>query len=252
MHWLVQQSLFKPENYTRLTNALVRQGIEYTVVGIANGTLELLPDVNPQGKVYVCGALKLRKIAEQRSWFPGSFLNDNFRFDLWLQQLNDELLNHDAVIGRLKDIEINHKQSFFIRPLEDNKAFDGVVMDMETFVPWCRSVANQSIASMPVVVSSVKDIYREYRLFVVQGKVVTGSVYKMAGKAVAVELNEPEVVDYANRIDKKWAPAESYVIDIAATAKGFKVIEFNNINSSGFYASDVDSYVRAIQAAYAV
>ena len=85
----------------------------------------------------------------------------------------------------------------------------------------------------------------------VKGEVVTGSVYKMAGKGHAVELNDPQVVDYVDGIQAIWAPAESYVMDVALTDDGLKVIEFNNINSSGFYACDVERYVAAIQAAYA-
>ena len=31
--------------------------------------------------MYVCGAVKLKRIAEERNWSPGSFLNDDFTFD---------------------------------------------------------------------------------------------------------------------------------------------------------------------------
>lgn len=49
----------------------------------------------------------------------------------------------------------------------------------------------------------------------------------------------------------RWVPIESFVLDIALTADGLKVIEFNNINSSGFYVSNVPKYVQAIQEQYA-
>lgn len=75
---------------------------------------------------------------------------------------------------------------------------------------WRRDAAKSHPQEMEVIVSPLKEIYREYRLFVVKGKVVTGSVYKVGGR-----------------------------------------LNFNNINSSGFYACDVAKYVDAIQTRYA-
>ena len=58
------------------------------------------------------------------------------------------------------------------------------------------------------------------------------------------------VINYVQTIIDKWLPSPSVVIDIALTDKGLKIIEFNNINSSGFYAIDVAKYVCAIEQAY--
>jgi hypothetical protein len=49
-----------------------------------------------------------------------------------------------------------------------------------------------------------------------------------------------------------WQPARAFVIDIALTDDeddGWcKVIEVNNINSSGFYSIDMQKFVMAIEA----
>lgn len=251
MHWIIQKSIFKPENYQALTDTLACLGIEYTSVNIPNGTCDLVPDVHPVGKVYVCGAIKMRKIAEDRQWQPGSFLNDNFRFDTWLAELGDELLNSDVKFGIFKDIPTEHWAKFFIRPLEDNKAFDGMVIDNEMLRLWRNDPNKAHLANLMVAACAVKDIYREYRLFVVKNRVITGSVYKIAGRPQVSETIEPEVVDYVTAIINRWAPAESCVVDICLTENGYKVIEFNNINSSGFYASNLQKYVEAIELAYA-
>ena len=96
------------------------------------------------------------------------------------------------------------------------------------------------------MVSPVKPIYREYRLFIVKHKVVTGSVYRIGGRAEISPDVEAYVLDYARTVMQRWMPAESCVMDLALTEHGLKVIEFNNINSSGFYACDVPKYVDAI------
>jgi len=251
MHWVIQKSLFKPANYRLLTEALDSLGVEYSSVFIPNGTFDLEPEINPTGKVYVCGAIKLKKIAKERNWSPGSFLNSNFSFDRWVTELGNELLNYDVTYGKFSDIQTEHMAKFFIRPLEDNKAFDGMVIDNEMINLWRNDPSKGYLLNLDVIVSPVKDIYREYRLFVVKNQVVTGSIYKIAGKPQISEDVEQDVIDYVSDIVNKWTPSESFVIDVCLTNNGYRVIEFNNINSSGFYASNVLKYAEAIQRAYA-
>jgi hypothetical protein len=251
MHWVIQQSIFKPGNYQLLTSALDAFGIGYTSVAIPNGTHDMTPDLALEGKVYVCGAIKLARIARDKGWGPGSFLNENFKFDIWLDQLGTDMLNADIACGTLANVQTGSQAHFFIRPLEDNKAFDGMVMDAEMLADWRRDPAKRHLQDMDVIVSPVKQIYREYRLFVVKHKVVTGSVYKIGGRPEISSDVEDYVLDYARGVIGRWTPAESFVMDICLTEQGLKVIEFNNINSSGFYACDVAKYVDAIQSAYA-
>ncbi|WP_166897759.1 ATP-grasp domain-containing protein [Massilia sp. CCM 8734] len=250
MHWIIQQSIFKPGNYQLLVDALDMLGIARTSVAIPNGTVEMVPDANPAGKVYVCGAIKLANIARDKGWTPGSFLNDNFRFDLWLEQLGSELLNHDIACGTLADVPTGRMETFFIRPSEDNKAFDGMLMDTEMLADWRRDPARARLHKMQVIVSPVKAIYREYRLFIVKRKVVAASVYRIGGRAELSPTVEDDVLDYARAIIERWTPAESFVMDVGLTQDGLKVIEFNNINSSGFYAINVPRYVDAMQTQY--
>ena len=250
MHWVIQKNIFKSEDYERLTNTLDRYEIDYTSVSIPNGTLDLVPNLNLDAKVYVCGAIKLGKIAEMKNWQPGSFLNEEFNFERWLIELNDELLNYDTVSGTLMNIEVQHFDEFFIRPLEDNKAIDGMVINNETLNSWRNDQSKSQLHDLKVIASTVKNIYREYRLFIVNRKFITGSVYKVAGNPQVSDMIEDDVIEYANKIIKTWTPAESFVIDIALTENGYKVIEFNNINSSSFYGSNVPKYVEAMQDSY--
>ncbi len=251
MHWVIQQTIFKPANYHALIDALDRLGISHTSVAIPNGTHDLLPDVEYDGKVYVCGAMKLARIARDKGWVPGSFLNENFTFDRWHTALGDELLNAQMTTGQLSKVAAPAAGEFFIRPAEDNKAFDGMVIDSEMLADWRRDPAKSGLHALEVIVAPVKTIYREYRLFIVHGEVVTGSVYKAGGKPQLSSDVEDDVLAYARGIIARWTPADAFVMDVAMCPGGLKVIEFNNINSSGFYASDVARYAHAIQTQYA-
>jgi glutathione synthase/RimK-type ligase-like ATP-grasp enzyme len=94
--------------------------------------------------------------------------------------------------------------------------------------------------------ASLKKIYNEYRYFVVDGKVVTGSQYKLGKRVVYGETDQnidiaQTFVDMLNKnID------QPYVIDIALTDDGYKVIELNTMNCAGFYACDMQKLVTAI------
>ncbi|MFL6656931.1 MAG: ATP-grasp domain-containing protein [Massilia sp.] len=251
MHWVIQQSIFKPGNYQLLVDALDAQGIAHTSVSIKNGSYEMSPDLALDGKVYVCGAIRLAHIARSKAWVPGSFLNENFDFAVWLAALGDEMLNARYVAGTLAEVAVPAAAPFFIRPAQDNKAFDGMVMDAEMLASWRQDAGRAHLLPLAVIVSPVRQLFREYRLFVVGKQVVTGSLYKAGGRPQISSDVEDYVLDYARALIARWTPADAFVVDLGLTEDGLKVIEFNNINSSGFYASNVASYVQAIQARYA-
>jgi hypothetical protein len=110
------------------------------------------------------------------------------------------------------------------------------------------------------MISSVKTIISEYRMFIVDGKVVTGSMYKRGNQVIANEYVEPLVYEFTQKMVDEWqskvdcrlipevrVPAKAFVIDIAVTPFGMKVIEINNINSAGFYDADVQKIIMAIE-----
>ena len=65
-------------------------------MSIPAGTLDLVPDEEVEGNVYVCGAIKLGIIARSKDLQPGSFLNDEFRFDRWVETQGQALKNKDT------------------------------------------------------------------------------------------------------------------------------------------------------------
>lgn len=146
----------------------------------------------------------------------------------------------------MQDLALETDQ--FVRPVEDNKAFTGRVFQADTFQEWKNN--NPNLLGIQAIACPVKKIYREYRLFFVGERCVTGSLYMQAGQPMVSPDVDPEAVDYAQVITSKWRPAAAFVVDIGLTESGYRVIEFNNINSSGFYASNVDRLVAAISDAF--
>lgn len=188
----------------------------------------------------------MAKVAAERGWEPGSFLNKNFDLDCWTEHLKQDLLNEHAQIVRAGDLKL--EQASFVRPVADNKSFDGSVFTPSAWETWQSN--NPLLLDQSVAAATPKEIFRETRLFAVAGQIVTGSVYKQGGSVFLSKDIDPDTISYAQDVMSRWQPAPAFVIDVALTRAGHRVIEFNNINSSGFYASDVGRYVDAIDAAY--
>ena len=241
MHWVIQNNLYHEMGHTKLIETLERFNIPFSLIDITeNHTIE--PDVNPEGFVMTCGAITMSKVSKQKNWIPGTFLNDNFHFSKWKENYKENLLNFDSVIGKLGEIE--HKwDNFFIRPCEDTKTFTGRTFEWNEFVEWRIKKSPNIISSM----SSIKNIFREYRFFVVDNELVTWSQYKL-GNTVTWHLSDidPYIIEFAQEMVNIWQPARAFVIDIALTDIGLKIIELNNINSAGFYAIDIQKLVFAL------
>lgn len=211
----------------------------------------------------ICGAITLGKIAQNRGWQPGTFINDNFEFTKWVDGFgNNNLLNGDSIVSKIKDIESESiNEPMFIRPTEDTKSFSGTIMTEKELRKWKDSiVALDDVKFSPlnkdttIMISKVKHIYSEYRFFVVDGEIVTGSVYKVGYRIVSHinNLNEilgpdEEIISTTQKMIDKWQPARAFVIDMAKTPEGTKIIEINNINSAGFYSSDTCKIVDSIE-----
>lgn len=253
MKWIIQENLYKEVAFTDLIHALDKFDLDYEVVKVVPFSHDLIPEPKPQGRVVVMGATTMIGIAKERNWNPGAFYNDNFDHNEWVKNLGFYLLNYDSEVCRFNDINPSYNP-FFVRPCEDRKVFSGQVIDKANFEVWRRSteqVAYSGYTTLTpdtmVVVSPLKAIHAEWRFFVVDGKIVTGSLYKRGDRVIHLPLlhNEDSEI-FARQMVDKWQPDRAFVMDVALTDDGYKVIEYNCLNSSGFYASDVSKIVNAI------
>ena len=242
---MIHGSVFSETNRQLLVDVLRRFDLPHTLVSF-DELGEPVPYLDPQGAVYVCGAWKMQRLAIQRGWNPGSFLSHNFSVEVWAQHLPGELLNGTTLFSTVEDL--NLEAPMFVRPIEDTKSFDGAVFSAEEFEE--LRMGDASIGQVRVSASRVRTIMREYRLFFVGGRFVTGSLYRQGGEIVLSRDVDPEAIVYAEGVVQRWAPADSFVVDVALSDDRYWVVEFNNINSSGFYAADVERYVHAIERLY--
>lgn len=264
VHWVVNTSLHREGGYHNLIAALDRLEVPYTLVDkppfvdylIDSTDRKFGEDVKKitldlKGPVFVTGTTSMRDVSRNHGWDPG-YIDAPSQTEL-VQHWGEHVLNHDSVFGTLEEIQVPGK-SFFIRPVEDTKSFAGTIMDADAFEDWrCDILADRNAfvtlkAEDEIMMSPVKQIYAEYRLYFIGGKFVTGSRYKLGHHVSYDEHVDVNALRYAEERIAEYCPRRAVCLDIAHVAgpEPYKVIETNSISSAGFYACDMNKFVGAI------
>jgi hypothetical protein len=263
MIWVIQNNLYKEDAINELIDILARNDIEYHLVKVIpfNGGIEPELDFLPDDNVIVIGSVSLVNHARQKGWKPGSWLNENFDYKVYIEHQQWCMLNRangGKYIVPFKDVPLffedfkGSSTKIFMRPSKDDKSFSGTVFSKASFMEWYRQIIKgDSMWSVTedteIVMDEVIDIYNEYRFVVVRGKVITGSKYK-SGKYVIYNTDIPDLImDHAKEFAARWTPAEVCVMDLAETPDGIYIVEFNNFNSVGWYKCDVSKIVQTIE-----
>jgi hypothetical protein len=253
MHWLLQESLFSEAGFLKLLDALDRLALLYSIHKVVPFVGTLIPDpgLDP-GRVIVMGSYSMAREAQRRGWQPGSFVNENLDMRVQFEHWGDQMLNCDSL--QVPFSEVPRSPKFFLRPAEDTKAFAGKVLTWEDFEPWREKVlalgdneGGTLSGVTPVIWAPLKEIHREFRLWIVNGKVVTGSLYKIGGTVRYDAQVDDGAIQFAETLAAKWSPISAYVMDVADTPDGYRAIEVNNLNSAGFYAADMMRLVIALE-----
>ena len=265
MHWLLQHNLSTDAQRQQFVDALESLkplGATWSFIKLIPFVGDVEPDDDYTGKkVFALGSTSLIAGAAKRNWKPGVVFNpETFRYEAWVKGFGKEnLLNGDGVVQRFGDPLPFKVGKMFARPCEDLKAFNGQVFEAQALMDWQKSIAEgekstralQLTSDTMVVIAQPKFLYREWRFFVVGGKVITGSQYRDAyGRKDDANVDK-DVWDYTQKMVDKWQPGDCFVLDIAATDAGLKVIEVNCFNGSGVYACNMEAAFAAVEKFYA-
>jgi len=258
--WVIQNGFKKEPGFQNFIDTLQVMDLEYVFVNYnsKDKTVEIVDsNGSPTGqfipnqinrKAIVIGGYGLSNFAKKNLWFPGSFINENFEYNKWIECYGkEEMLNGNAIITTVENANIpNGLEKVFIRPLEDSKSFSGRVYTRQEFEKFKDEAIHKKTNSLildkdtEIVMSEIIKIHIEARFFVINEIIVAKSIYKR-GTSVIYDRNvDPFLVDYAEKMITKWKPCKAFVIDIAETENGTKIVELNNINSAGIY--DADSF----------
>lgn len=246
MYYIVQEDVFREENYQLLIDGLERLGLEYEIVKVRPFVEEL--EYNTDRKdVFVFGSVKLARLAKQYDWVPGSLMYEGNQFDM-LCSYGEHLLNADAHVYHITDSIEWYFDEMFIRPCADDKSFTGRVFNEKEWKEYKSTlIANGLSVDTLIQVAAPKKIYQERRYYVIGGKVVTGSQYKAGSRVVTSGTPDEIMEEFAQKMVDRFALAKAFVIDITRTPEGLKVVEAGCINCAGFYKCDLQKVLMALE-----
>lgn len=256
MQWILQRF----EDDEKLAVALDHLGLPYTWHKVVPFVGELIPEpvVDDPGAVVMFGSYSLRRFAEARGYRSGVFRIRPFVHEAaWHPML---LNGPDASFVALRDVPARLAEdgrAWFVRPVGDGKEHAGGVMEAEEVVSMARRVLALDEDEIPqgslrhdteLMLTRPVRILREWRVWVVDGRVVTCSLYKEGARVVCRPEIDDDAVAFARMVveaNPGYAPA--FVLDICRTAEGMRLLETNCINASGFYAADLVGLAAAIE-----
>lgn len=269
MHYLIQHNLFRDNHQERLLETLVKYNLPFTLVKIfpfINKIVDVndvpttpyevteLPDllVSDPNNVFVFGGVKMARIAHLNNWKPGSMFNENHDYSVYSQHYKENLLNCDSIVQPIsKQIDWDRLE-YFIRPTQDSKSFTGKVFNK---IEWEEFIENQlhnyrseSFNEATLIQIAIpKLIYKEYRFWVVNGEIVTGSSYPVNFNIDYIDPIEDSAVEFAQRMVDTFQIAKAFVIDVCLTDNGWKIVELNCINHAGFYKSNIGKIIESLE-----
>jgi hypothetical protein len=259
MHWILQNNIFNEKEWTTLVGTLERFQLPYSVHKVVPFIGELIPPAIPEAEKVIClGSYSMRHTAAAHGWNPGVYDIIHQTFILQHSHWGDLMLNSDSQVHRFEDAVFT--EPTFVRPIDDSKYFAGQVFDHEEFEKWRFGVCvlehdyGSSLTKDTLVqLCSPKEIYAEYRYWIVDSKVVTRSLYKRGDRVIYSADVDSSLDDFVARVIRPsppapaWQPHRAYVLDVCTTPDGIKIVEINTLNSAGFYAGNVTDIIMALE-----
>lgn len=257
MHWLLQENTYNEPGWATLKNVLEKTNTPHSEHKVIPFVGDLMPDINIDGPVVCIGTYSLRHVAKKKGWTPGVWDLEPHTYDHCCAKWKNEMLNYDAKMFKLKELfsYIEPNSYYFIRPNGDNKYFAGGVKatsDIEYIHKCVANLKDDEIyyglsMETDIVLNEVHEIYSEYRNWIIDGKIATSSMYKQGDKVLYSDEVDSEVIEYVKTMIDIWQPERAFVIDVAKTERGMKIVEINTLNAAGFYAADTYKLFEAIE-----
>jgi hypothetical protein len=253
MYYIVQENVFKEENYDNLILALDRLQLQYEIVKYYP-FLKTFDFKTNRKDIFPFGALEISRISKEQEWYPGSQLNDNHDYLVYKEYYRENLLNYDSKIYKFGD-DFFSEEPFFARPTLDTKVFVGQVYDMETWEIFRNNQLTNGHSTIlnvdtEIQVSSVKSIQNEIRFWIVKGEVVTASQYRLGNRRVLSENVDQSAYDFCKEMVKLFQLNDAFVMDICSVNNEYKIVECGCINCAGFYRADIQKLLIALENAF--
>ncbi|BAV05544.1 hypothetical protein FLA_1551 [Filimonas lacunae] len=252
---MVQRNLTSHEDYSHLHNSCVALGIPFIGLDIIPFT-HALPDFDKQKRSVIYGSTTFNRLAyEDQQLKPGLFFDEaSFSIQNYLYHWGSHMLNHSATVTTFRELFLNANwpgdKQLFIRPDDDSKSFSGGVKRFDELTTWYQQLTQTEDTGLTpdtkIVVAQPWNIACEWRLWMVNKKMVAASQYRRYFKLSKQEGCPPEVQAFAEARALEYTPHDIFVMDICQCGDGYYIVECGSMNGAGFYHARIHDIVRNV------
>ena len=179
----------------------------------------------------------------------GIFHNKETFDQSYYGKLGLPLLNDNSEIYPCRDIiDTSFDEDLFIKPSCDTKAFNaGVIKKGVTVKDHVESqLHRERYNDELILLSPLKKIDAEYRFFVVNKEVVSGSSYRINNELKSDPNVPAHVIAKASELAKLYQPHEIFTLDLCQIENDVKIVEYNCFNCSGIYGTDYRKVIHKV------
>jgi len=249
MYYIVQERLYKEDEWDVLIDSLERLELDYEVVKL-RPFIDDIEFETDRKDVFCFGALKMARISPKYGWKPGCIMTPNHDFMVYRKHYKNNLLNYDSTIHNFGDLVL-HRDSF-VRPTLDTKTFTGKIFtpqEWEEFKEYSFKNGHTTTLSKEteIQVASIKNIQKEFRFYIVNGEIITGSLYRTGCFINYSDIIDDGAIEYCKEMIKIFQLADAFVMDICLTDGEWKIIECGTINCCGLYKANIPKLLIALE-----
>lgn len=254
VRWVVQSNLTSQNDLDGLREACRKMNTEMVEVKIIPFSTSLTGFEIDQGNIYYGSTTFNALLYNNPQTSNGVFFNeDAFSIKNYFDKWGKHMLNFGAVVtsfNELMDAPYAAEKLLFIRPDNDSKSFSGEVIKFSDIKEWYQKLTTVSNIDLsldsPIVVSEPYSIKAEWRLWIVNKKVVAASRYREYFRLSKQRGCPAEVAQFAESRCLEYVPHDVFVMDVCQCGDEYYIVECGCMNGAGFYSADIDEIVKAI------
>jgi hypothetical protein len=269
VNWIIEKNLF--DDYeNKLVEAINKNGSNCILYDNDRWNSDLKKDLSKLLKdddiVIFHGSLGLgKKMLRETSYYPGIYLTlESYECFKYYGYYGDNLLNNNYLMFGLNDVlrnknfifNIFNSEKIFIRPSNGYKTFTGQCLSKINFEKdfdlLIKSYGGIDLDTL-CLISPAQDIEEEYRLVIVDKKIISGSLYmdsknRESWIAYYDKLCEDvNVFKFAESLIEMYQPDFCFDMDICRLSNGdYKLIEINSFCCGSMYGNDYEKVVSAV------
>jgi hypothetical protein len=206
-----------------------------------------------EGRVIFHGSLGNAARTKDLPWTPGAYCDVGaFCCSAWYPMAAAWLLHRTYVFLTARELagrpEALGAGPYFVRPDSPLKPFSGRVLAREKLsLAALDHGFYYDDPELPVVVTPVRQVEREWRYVVVDRHVVAGSAYDPTGRQALPDDPTGGPWAYAATLAAQLPPPEAvYVLDVCAADGDLHLLELNPFSGADLYACSRDAIVGAL------